>query len=386
MKLQKLLRDDRFWRIAGQAIAVLLVVILIALIWDNLTYNLRQLGIQLGFDFLGVQASFDIGETPIPYDPSNSYGRAIFVGLINSLRVVMLGLIFATIFGLVFGIAQLSDNWLVRQLAIVYVEIFRNVPLLLQLFFWYFAVFLNLPGIENPIALFGSAYLTGQGAFLPWIEAMTGAGIWLLLLLAGIIGAIVLWHWRGRLMVEQGRTGNQIWYALGSLVVAAIVAFVLTQNIPFRLSVPQVTRGQIEGGLRLSPEFCALLAGLVIYTSSYIAEVVRAGILAVPKGQWEAARALGLKPNRMMQMVILPQALRVIVPPLTSQYLNLAKNSSLAIAVGFPDVYFVASTTFNQTGRAVEVMLLLMMTYLTTSLTISLVMNVYNRTVQIKER
>ena len=386
MKLQKLLRDDRFWQIAGQAIAVLLVVIFAALIWDNLTYNLRQLGIQLGFDFLRVQASFDIGESIIPYDPSNSYSRAIFVGLLNSLRVVAIGLVLATIFGLVFGIAQLSDNWLVRRIAIAYVEIFRNVPLLLQLFFWYFAVFLNLPGIDNPITFFGSAYLTGQGVFFPWVEIGTGGGIWLALLLAGILGAIALWRWRWRVMVERGQAGNQIWYALGSILGAAIVAFVLTQSIPFRLSIPQATPGQIEGGLRLSPEFCALLAGLVIYTSSYIAEIVRAGILAVPKGQWEAARALGLKPNRIMQMVILPQALRVIVPPLTSQYLNLAKNSSLAIAVGFPDVYFVASTTFNQTGRAVEVMLLIMMTYLTTSLTISLVMNLYNRTVQIKER
>jgi general L-amino acid transport system permease protein len=386
MRLQKLLRDDRFWQIAGQAIAVLLVVILIALIWDNLTYNLRQLGIQLGFDFLGVQASFDIGETLIPYDPSNSYSRAIFVGLVNSLRVVVLGLILATIFGLVAGITQLSDNWLVRQIAVVYVEIFRNVPLLLQLFFWYFAVFLNLPGIENPITLFGSAFLTGQGVFFPWIETAAGAGIWLILLACGIVSAIALWRWRGRVMVEQGWAGNQIWYALGSLLVAVVIAFVLTRSIPFRLSVPQVTQGQIEGGLRLSPEFCALLAGLVVYTSSYIAEIVRAGIQAVPKGQWEAARALGLKPNRIMQMVILPQALRVIVPPLTSQYLNLAKNSSLAIAVGFPDVYFVASTTFNQTGRAVEVMLLIMVTYLTISLTISLVMNLFNRTVQIKER
>jgi len=386
MKLQKLLRDDRFWQIAGQAIAVLLVVILIGLIWDNLTYNLKQLGIQLGFDFLGVQASFDIGETLISYDPSNSYGRAIFVGLINSLRVVAIGLVLATIFGLVFGVAQLSDNWLVRRIAVAYVEIFRNVPLLLQLFFWYFAVFINLPGIENPIALFGSAYLTGQGAFFPWIEAMTGAGIWLALLLVGIISAIALWRWRGRVMVERGQAGNQIWYALGSILGAIAIAFVLTRSVPFRLSLPQATQGQIEGGLRLSPEFCALLAGLVIYTSSYIAEIVRAGILAVPQGQWEAARALGLKPNRIMQMVILPQALRVIIPPLTSQYLNLAKNSSLAIAVGFPDVYFVASTTFNQTGRAVEVMLLIMITYLTISLTISLVMNLYNRTVQIKER
>lgn len=387
VKLPKLLRDARFWRFAGQAIAVLLVVIVLALIWDNLTYNLRQLGIQLGFGFLRLQASFDIGETPIEYSPADSYARAILVGLVNSLRVTVIGIVLATIFGLVAGIAQLSSNWLVRKLAVVYVEIFRNVPLLLQLFFWYFAVFLKLPSIEDRIVLLSSIYLVGNGVFLPWVQATTGTGIWLVLLVVGIISAIALWRWRTQIMVEQGRAGNQLLYALGALVAAGVIAFILTQTVPFSLSLPRVVENtQIQGGLRLSPEFSTLLIGLVIYTSSYIAEIVRGGIQSVPKGQWEAARALGLKPGRLMQMVILPQALRVIVPPLTSQYLNLAKNSSLAIAVGFPDVYFVASTTFNQTGRAVEVMLLIMITYLSISLTISLVMNLYNRTVQIKER
>lgn len=387
MKLPKLLRDARFWRFAGQAIAVLLVVIAIALIWDNLTYNLRQLGIQLGFNFLRSQASFDIGETLISYSPADSYGRAIIVGLVNSLRVVVVGLVLATILGLVAGLSQLSNNWLLRQLAIVYVEIFRNVPVLLQLFFWYFAVFLKLPGVENRITLLGSIYLTSRGLFLPWFQGTSGTGIWLVLLVVGIISAIAVWRWRMRLMVEQGRPGNQGWYALGAIAIAVVVAVLLTQTVPFILTLPQVVENtRIQGGLRLSPEFSALLIGLVVYTSSYIAEVIRGGIQAVPKGQWEAARALGLKPGRIMQMVILPQALRIIVPPLTSHYLNLAKNSSLAIAVGFPDIYFVASTTFNQTGRAVEVMLLIMVTYLTISLTISLVMNLYNQIVQIKER
>jgi len=380
-------RDVRFWRFAAQAIAVLLVVLLVILIVDNVIYNLRQLGIQLGFDFLRTQASFDIGETLIAYSPANSYARAILVGLVNSLRVIVLGLIFATILGLLAGIARLSSNWLLRQLALVYVEIFRNTPLLLQLFFWYFAVFLNLPGVENRITLPGPTYLTSRGIFLPWFNATAGTGIWLVLLALGIGGAIALWRWRTRLMLEQGRPGNPILWSLGSLVASGLFALILTRTVPFSWSLPQVVGGtQLQGGLRLSPEFSTLLIGLVVYTGSFIAEIVRAGIQAVPRGQWEAARALGLKPGRIMQMVILPQALRVIIPPLTSQYLNLAKNSSLAIAIGFPDVYFVASTTFNQTGRAVEVMLLIMITYLTISLTISLLMNLYNQTVQLKER
>jgi general L-amino acid transport system permease protein len=374
--------------VAGQVLAVLLFLLVVILIWDNLTYNLRQLGIELGFEFLKSQASFDIGESLIPYDPSNSFGRAIFVGLINSLRVIVLGLILATILGLIAGIARLSDNWLVRQIALVYVEIFRNTPLLLQLFFWYFAVFLRLPDIENRIALPGPTYLTGRGAYLPWVRTTDSTGIWVLLLAIGIGGCVpALWRWRAHVMEEQGRPGNQTLWALGSLAVAVLLAFILTGGVPFSLSLPQVVEGtQIQGGLRLTPEFCTLLLGLVFYTGSFIAEIVRAGIQSVPQGQREAARALGLKSGQVMQKVILPQAQLVIVPPLTSQYLNLAKNSSLAIAIGFPDVYFVASTTFNQTGRAVEVMLLLMVTYLTISLIIALLMNQYNRTVQLKQR
>ncbi|HEY9797561.1 MAG TPA: ABC transporter permease subunit [Leptolyngbyaceae cyanobacterium] len=386
-KPKTLLRDERFWKIAGQVIAVVLVVTVIGIITDNLLYNLDQLGIQLGFDFLNSQASFDIGETLIPYSPADTYSRAIGVGLLNSLRVMMLGLVLATIVGLIVGIARLSDNWLVRKLALVYVETFRNVPLLLQLFFWYFAFFLRLPPIEKSIPLPGPIYLTGRGIALPWLAATTGTGIWLALLALGVLGGGWLWRWRTRLMVEEGSTQKPALWALGAIALSAIVAFILTQTVPFLLSLPKViNNSQFQGGLVISPELGTLLLGLVIYTASFIAEIVRAGIQSVPKGQLEAAQALGLKSGRIMQMVVLPQALRVIIPPLTSQYLNLAKNSSLAIAVGYPDLYFVASTTFNQTGRAVEVMLLLMVAYLTISLTISLLMNLYNRRVQLKER
>lgn len=385
--LSKLLLDSRFWKIAIQVIAVVLVVTVVAIIADNLIYNLGQLGINLGFDFLNSQASFDIGESIIAYEPSDNYARAIFVGLVNSLRIMVLGLVLATVIGLLVGISRLYDNWLLRNIALVYVETFRNVPLLLQLFFWYFAFFLPLPPIQKAITLPGAIYLTGRGIALPWLTATSGTGIWLILLALGVLGAAWLWRWRTRLMIEQGQEGKQILWAAGAIALSAIIAFILTQTAPFFLTVPQITNSaQFKGGLVISPEFGTLLLGLVIYTASFIAEIVRGGIQSVPKGQIEAAQALGLKPGLTMRMVILPQALRVIIPPLTSQYLNLAKNSSLAIAIGYPDIYFVASTTFNQTGRAVEVMLLLMITYLTISLTISLLMNLYNRSVQLKER
>jgi general L-amino acid transport system permease protein len=299
-------RDKRFWNIAGQFIAVFIVAVVVTILWGNLNRNLQQLGIQFGFDFLKQQASFDIGEMLISYKPTDSYSRALWVGLINSLRIAVAGIFLTTIVGISAGIARLSDNWLVRNIAIVYVEIFRNTPLLLQLLFWYFAVFLGFPKTENKISLWGFVGLSQNGLELPWFT--------------------------------------------------------------------------------LSPEFSALLLGLTFYTGAFIAEIVRGGIQSVPKGQWEAARSLGLKSGLVMRLVIFPQALRVIIPPLTSQYLNLTKNSSLAIAIGYPDVYFVASTTFNQTGRAVEVMLMIILTYLTLSLTISLIMNLFNRTVQIQER
>ncbi|MEH2242593.1 amino acid ABC transporter permease [Nostoc sp.] len=299
-------RDNRFWNIALQLVAVFLAAVVVVILWGNLNRNLRQLGIPFGFDFLKQQASFDIGETLITDKPTDTYSYALWVGLINSLRVAVAGIFLTTIVGVSAGVARLSDNWLVRNIAMVYVEVFRNTPLLLQLLFWYFAVFLTFPKTENKLSLWGFIGVSQNGLELPWFT--------------------------------------------------------------------------------LSPEFSTLLLGLTFYTGAFIAEIVRGGIQSVAKGQWEAARSLGLKPGLVMRLVIFPQALRVIIPPLTSQYLNLTKNTSLAIAIGYPDIYFVASTTFNQTGKAVEVILLIMLTYLTLSLIISVVMNLFNRTVQIKER
>jgi general L-amino acid transport system permease protein len=298
-------RKPKFWQFFGQALAVLLLVTILGFLADNLTDNLRRLGLKFGFNFLQSPAGFSIGETIIPYSPTNSYFQALLVGLTNSLRVIITGIILATIVGFIAGIARLSDNWLVRQIAKVYVEVLRNMPLLLQLLFWYFAVFINLPKPEAPFSL---GFLT-----------VSRAGINLL-------------------------------------------------------------------GLELSPEFSALLAGLTLYTGTFIAEIVRGGIQAVPKGQWEAARSLGLPTNKALQHIIIPQALRTMIPSLANQYLNLAKNSSLAIAIGYPDLYATASTTFNQSGRAVEVMILISLTYLTISLSISLLLNWYNQRIQLVTR
>jgi general L-amino acid transport system permease protein len=384
----KLLRDDRFWKIAGQAIALILVIVVAAILWDNLSANYAQLGIAFGFDFLNSQASFDIGEKVISYNPENSYRQAYLVGLVNSLRVMGIGLIIATIAGLTVGIARLSDNWLLRTLAGLYVEIIRNTPLLLQLFFWYFAVFISLPKLEENQQMSGPVYLTNRGIAVPWPEALPGFEIWLILLTVGVLAAALLWQWRARVMLEQAKPGRQLLWALSAIGISAILALIITRNLPFRLDIPRLSADlQLEGGLKLTPEFAALVTGLSLYTGSYIAEIVRAGIQSVPKGQSEAAKSLGLQSGTMMRLVILPQALRVIIPPLTSQYLNLAKNSSLAVAIAYPDVYFVvASPTLNQTGRAIEAMLIIMITYLTISLIISLFMNWYNQTVQLKER
>ncbi len=300
-------RDIRFWRFLGQAAAIVLVMAAFLYLGSNLNRNLRQLGITLGFGFLNSQAGFDIGETPLDYKPSNSYSWALLVGWVNSLRVIVTGIVLATGVGITVGIARLSRNWLVRTLAQVYVEGLRNLPLLLQLFFWYFAVFFNLPDADTPLrALGGLVVLSKGGVTLP--------------------------------------------------------------------------------GLTLSSEFAALLLGLSLYTAAFIAEIVRGGIQSVARGQWEAAQALGLSPSQTMRRVIFPQALRAMVPPLGNQYLNLAKNSSLAIAVGYPDLYAISATTFNQTGRAVEVMILISATYLAMSLAISGLLNFYNQRIQLVER
>ena len=303
--MTKLWQHPKFRSRIGQAIVVAIVLLAFAFLGHNLDQSLKRLGLRLGFKFLDSQAGFSVGESVIPYDPSQPYSRVLLVGFLNSLRVIVTSIVLATTIGLVAGIARLSDNWLVRQIAKVYVETLRNLPLLIQLLFWYFVVFLTLPKSENAINL-------------------------------GI--------------VQISRSGINLF------------------------------------GLALSPEFSSLCLGLTFYTGTFIAEIVRGGIQGVDRGQREAARALGLSASETLKLVILPQALRSMIPSLSNQYLNLSKNSSLAIAIGYPDLYAISSTTFNQTGRAVEMMILLSLTYLVMSLSIALALNLYNNRIQWRTR
>jgi general L-amino acid transport system permease protein len=377
-----LLRDDRFWRIALQVLVIVIVVSLFALLGGNLTQNLRQTGRNFGFDFLNTSAGFNILDSLIPYNPTDPYSRVLLAGLLNSLRVMFFGIILTTILGIAVGIARFSHNWLLRQLSFIYVEIVRNTPLLLQLVFWY-GVFVQLPPVKESLRVLNSIFLSKQGIFMPWpsgIQGIIGLGV----LVICAIAAFIVDKKRTKVIVEQGESGQSQFIILA--IIGVIALLTLTVGLNWQSPIFNPTTNNIAGGLRLTIEFTTLLVGLVVYTAAYIAEIVRAGIQSVPKGQWEAARSLGLKSSLVMQLVVFPQALRVIIPPLNSQYLNLAKNSSLAIAVAYADVYNVANTTFNQTGRAIEVMLIIMGTYLSINLLISLGMNQLNRTVKLREQ
>ena len=386
-----------FWRnakvlgIAAQVVVIILVIAILAFFGDNLIYNFQLRGLSFGFDFLQDSASFPIGTSLIDYDPSNSYLRAIIVGLLNSLIVMVVGIIVATILGIAIGIGRLSDNWLVKQIATVYIEIFRNTPLLLQLFFWY-SIFLQLPTTKDPIVIPGSIFLSNQGLFFPWPAFDPVTWLALTLIILSIISAPILWR-RRKLAIEltkyspdnlplRDRKEQLTILLITAIAVPLIVFFVLDWQFPnFDRDL-----GLIAGGANLSLEITTLIFGLAIYTAAFIAEVVRAGITSVSKGQWEAARSLGLKANLVMRLIIFPQALRVMIPPLTSEYLNLAKNSSLATAIGYPDIYSISFNISEQTGRSLEILLIVMASYLSVNLIISVAMNLFNKQVQIKER
>jgi general L-amino acid transport system permease protein len=377
-------RDERFWRVALQVLAIAIVISVISLLTYNVSNNLKRAGIEFGFGFLDAQASFAIGESIIPYDPArDSYGRVLLAGLVNTLRVIIAGIILTTLVGITVGIAGFSNNWLLRKGSEIYVELIRNIPLLLQLFFWYRAVFSKLPRPTERLEVMGLAFLSNRGVFLPWPKVGWPLAIWCAVLVGLAIAALIVWKIRIKEMVERGSSGQPQLIALWIMAIAALLII----TVAFGWEKPtEIELGQITGGLRLTGEFAALLTGLVFYTAAFIAEIVRAGIQAVPKGQWEAARALGLHPGLLMRLVVFPQALRVIIPPLSSQYMNLAKNSSLGAAIAYAEIYNVANTTYNQSGRPVEVMLIIMATYLFMNLLISLGMNQLNRLVQLQER
>jgi general L-amino acid transport system permease protein len=349
--------------------------------------NLARSHVASGFGFWNFTAGFDISQTLIDYSSSTStFGRAFWVGLLNTLLVAAIGIVLATVLGFIIGLARLSSNWLVARLAGAYVELIRNVPLLLQLLFWYNAVLKSLPQLRGSVTFPGGAMLNNRGLFLPRPEFAPGFGAVVIALVLGIAATLALRWWARRRQDETGEPLRLLWPAVGLIVGLPLAVYVLA-GAPLKFSVPTMGRFNVMGGLEILPEFAALVLALTIYTAAFIAEVVRAGVLAVPHGQTEAAQALGLRPRTTLRLVVVPQAMRVIVPPLTGQYLNLTKNSSLAVAIGYPDLVQVfAGSVLNITGQAVEVIAITMAVYLFISLCTSLAMNLYGRTVAIVER
>jgi general L-amino acid transport system permease protein len=373
----------------GFAYQIVLCALIALLIWgavSNVIENLERAKIASGFDFWSNTAGFDISQTLIPYSVTSTYGRAFWVGLLNTLLVAALGIVFASVLGFVVGIARLSNNWLVARFAGIYVETIRNLPLLLQLLFWYNAVLKALPDLRESVAIPGGGYLNNRGLFLPNPEIEPGFTAFPITMAVGLLAAFLYRAFAKRRQRETGKQAPVVWVALALIVVVPLAVLAAT-GFPIHFTYPEMGRFNIRGGVEVLPEFMALLFGLVIYTAAFIAEVVRAGILAVPAGQTEAAYSLGLRPRPALRLVVVPQAMRVIVPPLTSQYLNLTKNSSLAVAIGYPDlVQIFAGTVLNQTGQAVEVIAVTMAVYLSISLVTSLLMNLYNRRVALVER
>jgi general L-amino acid transport system permease protein len=367
-----------------QVLAVSLIGGLIWFLVHNTLHNLSVRNIATGFGFLTQEAGFAIGESLIEYTPADTYGRAVMVGLMNTLRVAVIGIVLATVLGILIGIARLSKNWLLRKLAGIYVEVIRNIPLLLQLFFWYAIISEVMPGPRQALQPLPGVFISNRGIKVPWLE---GDGLrWLIGgLVFAIFATMALSRWAHQ---RQQKTG-QVFpvYRVGALLLLVLpVALCLLSGAALTVVTPVLKGFNFVGGLTLSPEFLALLLGLVIYTAAFIAEVVRSGIQSVSGGQWEAAGALGLRHPLVLRLIVLPQALRVIIPPMTSQYLNLTKNSSLAVAIGYPDIVSVINTTLNQTGQAIEGIAMIMAAYLTVSLTISIFMNWYNKRMALVER
>ena len=373
-------------RVVAQIVCLLLIAAGIWWLIGNLQTNLRSSEMNISFRFLKDTAGFPISEG-IGYSPIDSNAHAFWVGIVNTLRVAVVGVVLATVIGTLIGIARLSSNWLIRKLATIYVETIRNIPLLVQLFFWYFAVMLTgLPLVEDAIRLPGSIFLSRRGLYMPWPVLTESFGTWSWYLIGGALLAVMVYVLRRKQLRRADRPGLPIGPAALAFLLVAIAGWFLAPGSPLGIDVPVFERFNFKGGMWLSTSFSALVIGLATYTGAFIAEIVRAGIQAVGKGQTEAAKALGLRRGLMLRLVVLPQALRVIIPPLTSQYLNLTKNSSLAILIGYYDLLNVGTTIFNQTGRAVEMILLIMGSYLSISLLTSLLMNLYNRRIKLVER
>lgn len=374
-------RNVRVLRVLGQVLFVVVLFVVGREIWLNLQFGVREQAIDLSFEFINERAGFGIKEG-IDYSPNDTVFRAYLVGVMNTVFVAVSGIVLATILGLIVGVTRLSTNWLVRKIAQVYVEIFRNTPVLVTIIFTYVGVILALPLIGAG-SIFGVAFVSNRGAAVPWPSIDEGAGVWGLTLLGAFVVAALVWRWRTRVNEATGRPHHRVLWAGGTLLLIGGISF-LAIGRPVVIDVPEQVGLGYEGGAQLSGEFFALLAALVVYTAAFIGEIVRGSILAVDRGQKEAAEALGLTPFQQLRFVVLPQAMRIAIPPINSQYLNLTKNSSLGLAIAYPELVAISSTVINQKGRATQVLIVVMLTYLAMSLLISAVMNVLNRMVAYK--
>jgi len=378
--------NARYRALLFQALLICAVVGFFAYIGTNTIHNLEQRGITTGFAFLKQKAGFGITQHLIPYTENSTYGRTFVVGLLNTLLVSGLGIICATILGFIVGVARLSSNWLLSKLAGVYIETFRNLPLLLQIFFWYFAVLRTLPSARQSLHLGNSFFLNIRGVYLPRPIFEAGFGMVTAAIVLAIVGSYLLYRWAKKRQEQTGEQFPVFLTATAAIFILPLIAY-FAAGQPLKWEYPELHGFNFRGGITVIPELAALLVALSVYTASLIAEIVRSGILSVSHGQTEAAYALGLWPGKTLRLVIIPQAMRVIIPQMTSQYLNLVKNSSLATAIGYPDLVAVfAGTTLNQAGQAIEIIAMTMAVYLTISLLISMFMNWYNARSQLKER
>ncbi len=379
-----------FKKILPQLLTLVVVILVFGFFSYNAQVNMENRGITFGYGFLSQESSFDVQFSLIEYDGSHSYFRAYLVGLLNTILVSVIGIIFATIIGVVVGIARLSSNYLIERTAAIYVEFFRNIPLLLQIFFWYFAALRALPLPEKAEPMFGVFFLTIKGFFVPAF-VWNNLDIFVYSVIAAIIAIVFVRIYARKKQEKQGIQTPVLSISIGLLIILPLLSFFLggvdaTVEIPVIKQLSQ-TSFTYEGGLKLPPELISLALALSLYTATFIAECVRAGVQGVSKGQKEAAASIGLTPNQVLKLVVMPQALRIIIPPTTNQYLNLTKNSSLAAAIAYPDLVLVfAGTALMQTGRAIEIVSITMLTYLTLSITISIFMNWYNKKIAIKEK
>ncbi len=379
-----------FKKILPQLLTLVVVILVFGFFSYNAQVNMENRGITFGYGFLSQESSFDVQFSLIEYDGSHSYFRAYLVGLLNTILVSVIGIIFATIIGVIVGIARLSNNYLIERTAAIYVEFFRNIPLLLQIFFWYFAALRALPLPEKAEPMFGVFFLTIKGFFVPAF-VWNNLDIFIYSVIAAIIAIVFVRLYAKKKQENEGIQTPVLSISIGLLIILPLLSFFLG-GVDASVEIPVIeqlskTSFTFKGGLKLPPELISLALALSLYTATFIAECVRAGVQGVSKGQKEAAASIGLTPNQVLKLVVMPQALRIIIPPTTNQYLNLTKNSSLAAAIAYPDLVLVfAGTALMQTGRAIEIVSITMLTYLTLSITISIFMNWYNKKIAIKEK